>query len=210
MKVNSLNNRFYPHKEIKTDCIINMDDDWDMPYEHMSFAIDTWRGHFFQNLVSYSHLGRNHVWGKLNETYQYIYTPRRPKTNTSEFYSIALPSGLVYHRRYLHMYSFSLPRITREIVDSLQNCDDILFNFMVANHTKQGPVFIKTSAKAYSLGGLWKRGTHMDSRSYCLNKFTEIFGRMPLKYTTRMFKLDRNNTVPGKNRHFYQSSMPVQ
>ncbi|CAF3781139.1 unnamed protein product [Rotaria sp. Silwood1] len=210
MKNNSLNNRFYPHNEIRTDCIINMDDDWDMPYSHMAFAIDTWRGHFFKNLVGYSHLGRNHVPIYMNGTLQYVYSAKLLRSKKGAFYSMVLPSGFVYHRRYLYQYTYKLPQIARDLVDSLKNCDDILFNCLIANATKQGPVVIDTFAKAHNFGGLWKRSTHIKTRTLCLNKFAEIFGGMPLKYTTSVFKINRNQTVPGRNKHNFQARMPTK
>jgi hypothetical protein len=35
--------------------------DWDMPHEHLKYAVDVWKGHFFNRLVGFSHQGRNHV-----------------------------------------------------------------------------------------------------------------------------------------------------
>ncbi|CAF1484768.1 unnamed protein product, partial [Didymodactylos carnosus] len=213
MKTNSLNNRFYPYKIIKTDCIINMDDDWDMPYDHMAFAIDTWRGHFFHNLVGFSHQGRNHVIRYINGTLRYLYShtvllQKKLEPNRYPFYSIVLPSGFVYHRLYLEKYTYELPKSARDLVDTVQNCDDILFNFLVSNSTKQGPVIIDSFAKPYNFGGLWKRPIHFRTRTLCLNKFHEIFNGMPLKYTSSLFKINRNQTVPGKNKHIYQNQIP--
>jgi hypothetical protein len=210
MTKNSLNNRFYPHKQIQTDCLINMDDDWDMPYSHMAFAIDTWRGHFFYNLVGFSHLGRNHIPVYINGTLKYSYSTEILPSKKGAFFSMVLPSGFVYHRRYLYQYTYELPQTARNIVDSLRNCDDILFNFLIANATKQGPVVIDAFATAYDFGGLWKRPTHMETRTLCLNKFAEIFGGMPLKYTMNMFKIDRNQTIPGRNKHIFQDKMPMK
>ncbi|CAF4673390.1 unnamed protein product [Rotaria sp. Silwood1] len=164
MKTNSLNNRFYPHNEIRTDCIINMDDDSDMPYSDMAFAIDTWRGHFFNNLVGFSHLGSNHIPTYINVTLQYVHSNKRLLSKNGAFYSIVHPSWLVFHRRYLYQYTYKLPQSARDL---------------------QGPVVIDAWEKPYNLGGLWKRRTHMETRTLCLNKFVEIFGGMPLKYTTK-------------------------
>lgn len=35
--------------------------DWDMPHEHIKYAIDVWKGHFWDHLVGFYHQGRNHV-----------------------------------------------------------------------------------------------------------------------------------------------------
>ena len=96
MTKNSLNNRFYPHRQIQTDCIINMDDDWDMPYTHMAFAIDTWRGHFFYNLIGFSHLGRNHIPIYINGTLRYSYSTKILTSKKGPFFSMILPSGALF------------------------------------------------------------------------------------------------------------------
>ena len=209
MKKNSLNNRFYPHKEIQTDCIINMDDDYDMSHTDMAFAIDTWRGHFFNNLVGFSQQGRNHVLQYINGAPTYLYSHTHLLPKKAAFYSIVLPSGFVYHRRYLDKYTFELPQIARDLVDSVQNCDDILFNFLIANTTKQGPVVIAAFSKLKIFPGLWKRTTHLQTRTFCLNNFTAIFNGMPLKYTTSIFKIVRSQTVPGRDKHIFQDRIPI-
>jgi hypothetical protein len=50
----------------------------------------------------------------------------------------------------------------------------------------------------------------METRTLCLNKFVEIFDGMPLKYTMSMFKIDRNETVPGRNKHIFQDKIPMK
>lgn len=48
-------------------------------------------------------------------------------------------SGFIYHRKYLDIYSFELPEEARAMVAKHNNCEDILFNYMVANATGAGP-----------------------------------------------------------------------
>lgn len=48
-------------------------------------------------------------------------------------------SGFIYHRKYLDMYTHQLPHEARDYVDEVANCDDLLFNYMMANATGTGP-----------------------------------------------------------------------
>ncbi|CAF4973921.1 unnamed protein product, partial [Rotaria sp. Silwood1] len=73
--------------------------------------------HFKQriNLVGYSHLGRNHVPIYMNGTLQYVYSAKLLRSKKGAFYSMVLPSGFVYHRRYLYQYTYKLPQIARDL-----------------------------------------------------------------------------------------------
>ncbi|KAJ3189030.1 Exostoses (Multiple)-like 3 [Irineochytrium annulatum] len=192
---NTMNNRFLPFEEIATDCVISMDDDWDMPHGHITFAIRLWQAQFFHNLVGFKHLGRVHVFDEKTGRYAYH------KSGKAGGVSMVLPSGAVYHKKYHEMYTNALPRQARMTVDRLTNCDDILFNMMIANATGSGPVVIDSVAKPLEMGGLWLEPDHFAERSTCLDTFTrDIFGgEMPLKFTTTFFK-DRPNekALPGK------------
>ena len=42
-----------------------------MPFEHLRYGIDVWRGHFWNNLIGFSHQGRNHV----SSTALFLYSP---------------------------------------------------------------------------------------------------------------------------------------
>ncbi|KAJ3099914.1 hypothetical protein HDU96_010532 [Phlyctochytrium bullatum] len=177
---NSMNNRYLPFPEIATDCVMSMDDDWDMPHDHLTYAIRLWQASFFNHLVGFRHLGRQHYRGRDGKWYY--------RKSEHDAVSIMLPSGAVYHRRFHHMYSYELPGAARRVVDRLTNCDDILFNMMVANATGNAPVVIDLYAKGLDMGGLWKEPDHFRKRSDCLQTFaTEIFGHMPLRYMLNMF-----------------------
>lgn len=194
--VNSLNNRFYPWAEITTDCVVNMDDDWNMPFEHIYNAIHVWKSDFFNHLVGHHHQGRSHM--KSEGKWKY-------SRSNKKSVSIMLPSGLVYHRKYLSMYTYDLPAATRQLVDETMNCDDILFNFMVANATRAGPVVLEHWARPIDMGGLWKDPSHFDERDDCLNAFAGMFGYMPLMYTKSFFDVSTNGW-PTLEKFKYSSS----
>ncbi|GAA98239.1 glycosyltransferase family 64 protein [Mixia osmundae IAM 14324] len=216
MQRNSMNNRFVNHPEIKHSCIVNMDDDFDMPHEHLKYAIETWRGHFWNHLVGFSHQGRNHIVLPANESSseKTLYSPTfmSPQLlgDRKPFYSMVLPSGFIYHRKYLVAYEH-LPSSAHELVDRTNNCDDLLFNYLVANATQSGPILIDAWASMIpSLGvaGLWSRPTHMGVRTECLEDLNAIFGHNPLRYTTTMFKIQHETTVPGLHHHASQIELP--
>ncbi|KAI9322982.1 glycosyl transferase family 64 domain-containing protein [Obelidium mucronatum] len=127
--------------------------------------------------------------------------------NTRKAISILMPSATIYHSKYHDMYTHDLPQRARAIVQELTNCDDILFNMMVANATGAGPVVLEDGLKiekpiVFEVGdgggggkdGLWKDNEHWGKRAWCMNYFVEhVFGgRMPLK-ETRVFKDGSNN-----------------
>ncbi|KAJ3091777.1 Exostoses (Multiple)-like 3 [Quaeritorhiza haematococci] len=187
--VNSLNNRFRPYPDaIKTDCIINMDDDWNMPHEHLLYGAAVWKGHFFNHIVGFHHQGRTHKLVDGSWTYS---------RENKRAVSIILPSGMIYHRKYMKMYAEELPQTARDLVDELMNCDDILFNYMVSNATNSGPVVLEYWARPIDMGGLWKDPSHFKERNGCMNDLVNIFGRMPLRYTTSFFKNKGDQPIPG-------------
>ncbi|GAA5852127.1 hypothetical protein JCM8547_000166 [Rhodosporidiobolus lusitaniae] len=214
-KRNSLNNRFFPHEGIQYSCIINMDDDWDMPYEHLQYAVDTWKGHFFNHLVGFTHQGRNYVRREVDgedvSLYSSTFLSPQLLFGKKAFYSIVLPSGYVYHRKFLHEYTYDVPQEARDLVDELMNCEDVLVNFAFANRTGHGPVLINAWAKMIGdLGstGLFARPSHMGARTSCIRRLEEIYGGNPLKYTTSLFPIQHNTVPPGLHHYTYSDTIP--
>jgi hypothetical protein len=81
----------------------------------------------------------------------------------------------------------------------MMNCDDLLMNFVIANATNRGPVAVDDwravlrTGKWKKIGNdintaQWKQGNHVAKRDRCLNKFVKIYGRMPLMYTSTVFR----------------------
>lgn len=175
MTSSSLNNRFAVSSFVNTSCVVSMDDDWLMPLDHLQYAFDVWRKQFFDYLVGFRHLGRAHAYrdGK------YRYASER-----AHGISMVLPSGLFMDRKYLEMYS-SLPKHLLDFVDRHTNCEDILLNFMVANHTRRGPIVVNRIASELRVlgdSGLSIRSNHTKVRHECMQFFARAFGNMPLSY----------------------------
>jgi hypothetical protein len=262
---NSMNNRFRPHPRITTDCVLNMDDDWNMPHQVMFFAIRLWRHRFSDRIVGLSNLARLHG-GAGHNAAAAGYGRRSHRSgdtagqdgannggggggggqlqlseagddddddgdakglnssrdagaavdsaslplplplerawlylkNSSAPQSMALPSGMVYHRRYMAAYSAPHLAAARRLVDKLVNCDDILFNFVVANATGLPPAFVDTRGvrrvhvirRLGKEAGLWTRSAHLRHRDRCLDAFALLYGCMPLRYTRELYTID--------------------
>eukprot|EP00040_Diaphanoeca_grandis_P025841 m.143803 g.143803 ORF g.143803 m.143803 type:complete len:639 (+) comp30336_c0_seq1:81-1997(+) len=200
-KVNSMNNRFRPSELITTECIVNMDDDWNMPHTLLNYVIRLWHHSFRNQVVGIRKNARTHGinmssngGGGGDVDGKWIYMK-----NASAPMSIVLPSGMVYHRKYLDMYTFSIPQQARDLVDDITNCDDLLFNFMVANHSGTAPVFVRTSgiSKVHVIksgrSGLFTRGKHYVDRDSCLTQMAAMFGGMKLRYTPDSFSVDQES-----------------
>ncbi|KAJ3266705.1 Exostoses (Multiple)-like 3 [Chytriomyces hyalinus] len=216
---NSMNNRFKPFKELGgSQCVIAMDDDWDFPHAKLVAAIRAWQTGGYERLVGFQQQGRVHVPSTAKKVslsdlrvsgiqsdavyakeavsvkHKYGKNVQLQKAGVS----ILMPSATVYHAKYHHMYTYALPERARAVVQELTNCDDILFNMMVANATHAGPVVLADGDrvekalvfdKAGQIDGLWKDKEHWAKRLWCMNYFVEhVFdGKMPL-ISTRVVK----------------------
>eukprot|EP00056_Hartaetosiga_gracilis_P021698 m.25933 g.25933 ORF g.25933 m.25933 type:complete len:356 (-) comp9216_c0_seq1:135-1202(-) len=190
---NSINNRFVPRENMQ-DCVINMDDDWNMPHQVMYATARLWRfldGGKMNRIAGVLHNARS--FARMMSTQRPIYL-----RNDNMPLSIVLPSGMVYHKSYMYMYTHQLSPALRKVVDVTMNCDDILFNFMVANATGKPPIFVDTQTERgvhviNSLGlkrGLWTQGYHFVKRSRCLEVFEREFGKDTLQFTRTSFLIN--------------------
>ena len=80
-----------------------------------------------------------------------------------------------------------MPGNIKSWVDEHMNCEDIAFNFLIANTTGKPPIKVTPRQKfkcpecstAAMISG--DMGDHMVERSECINRFTNIYGMMPLQ-----------------------------
>jgi Glycosyl transferase family 64 domain len=199
MPSNDMNNRYLNFDEIMYDCIINIDDDVMHPLESMHQLVRLWKAHFFDYYVGWTPQGRIHV----IENNKYAYKNQSWVGRFDGISSMLLPSGSVYHRKFLDAYNSEPNRPARKVVSRVLNCDDVLMNFVIANATNRGPVLIddwnsmnrSTTLKALSedtVRAQWKKTDHMKKRAECLSEFSNIYGRMPLRYSTVLYKYDKS------------------
>eukprot|EP00127_Corallochytrium_limacisporum_P002272 Clim_evm60s109 gene=Clim_evmTU60s109 len=177
----SLNNRFLPHKGIKTECVIVMDDDIWMPLEDFNSAIEAW----MQN--------RNKMVGMFPRHHRYVVDNNRWVYEDSKTqYSMMLTKLMILDSSWLTLYSCHMPQAALDHIDANMNCEDIAMNFLISKHTGQPPLLVKGDPRDYgdnrntdlseevSNVSLGQRAEHKQGRSDCVQLFSHIFGGMPL------------------------------
>lgn len=174
---NSLNNRFLPLDNLKTEAILSVDDDAHLRHDEILFGFRVWREHR-DRIVGFP--GRFHAWD-LNTGNSWLYN-----SNYSCELSMVLTGAAFIHRHYFHLYWKWLPQAIRDKVDEYMNCEDIAMNFLVSHITRQPPVKV-TSRWTFRCPGcpqsLSEDDTHFQERHKCINFFTQVFGYMPLLNT---------------------------
>lgn len=173
----SVSARFYPYEEIETDAVFNLDEDSLLTTDELNFAFKVWK-EFPERIVGYP--ARNHYWDEAKNAWSY----------TSKWlneYSMVLTSGAIYNRYYNFLYFNTLRPAAYHIVERLQNCEDILMNFIVSDVTKLPPIKVthRKVSKETMLPGKAVTDpnyyqTRFKQRQGCVASLTEIFGYMPL------------------------------
>ena len=97
-----------------------------------------WR-HFPERIVGFP--ARTHYWDGKKKRWAYT-------SKWSNQYSMVLTGLAFYHRYYNQLYTEWLAPETRHLVDTMNNCDDILMNFLVSHVTKRPPIKV-TQRKQY-------------------------------------------------------------
>ncbi|CAG9859519.1 unnamed protein product [Phyllotreta striolata] len=174
---NSLNNRFLPLDNLKTEAILSVDDDAHLRHDEILFGFRVWREHR-DRIVGFP--GRYHAWD-INTKTSWLYN-----SNYSCELSMVLTGAAFIHRHYLHLYWKWLPQAIRDKVDEYMNCEDIAMNFLVSHVTRKPPVKV-TSRWTFRCPGcpqsLSEDDTHFQERHKCINFFTQVFGYTPLLNT---------------------------
>ena len=176
--VKSLNVRFFPYEEIETDAVFNLDDDVMLTTDEVDFAFGVWK-EFPDRLVGYP--GRSHFWDEAGSKWRYA-------SHWTNEYSMVLTSGALYHRYYNYLYMNSLSPMLLSRVEELNNCEDILFNFLLAHVTRRSPIKV-TGRKQHkessrNLQGVVEEEAAVEVRQGCLEEFADWFGYMPLLHSS--------------------------
>ncbi|RYR34718.1 hypothetical protein Ahy_A10g049720 isoform A [Arachis hypogaea] len=89
-----------------------------------------------------------------------------------------------FHKKYFSVYTNEMPASIREYVTHNRNCEDIAMSFLVANATDAPPIWVQ--GKIFEIGstGISSLGGHSVRRTECVNRFTAVYGRMPLVSTS--------------------------
>ncbi|KAF5283760.1 hypothetical protein FQA39_LY17198 [Lamprigera yunnana] len=165
---NSLNNRFLPLDNLKTEAVLSVDDDAHLRHDEILFGFRVWREHR-DRIVGFP--GRFHAWD-INTGNSWLYN-----SNYSCELSMVLTGAAFIHRHYFHLYWKWLPQAIRDKVDEYMNCEDIAMNFLVSHITRQPPVKV-TSRWTFRCPGcpqsLSEDDTHFQERHKCINFFTQV------------------------------------
>jgi glucuronyl/N-acetylglucosaminyl transferase EXT1 len=175
MESNSLQNRFLPFPSIRTNAILSLDDDVQLDAREIEFGFEVWSRNR-ERLVGWP--SRRHLWTEGHWEYD---------SNIGGSYSMILTGAAFFHRKYLELYATSLPKRVYDFVDLHKNCEDIAFNFLVANITRQSPVKVSArqsfpcdGCQERKLSGASRLTEHLHARSQCISVFAEEFGYQPL------------------------------
>ncbi|XP_012254638.2 exostosin-2 [Athalia rosae] len=176
-KENKLSNRFYPYDEIETEAMLSIDDDIVMlTADELEFGYEVWR-EFPDRIVGFP--SRTHIWDNASMCWKY-------ESEWTNHISMVLTGAAFHHKYWSYMYTRSMPGDIKEWVDDHMNCEDIAMNFLVANMTGKAPIKV-TSRKKFKCPECTNTEmlsadlSHMMERSQCINRFSSVYGTMPLK-----------------------------
>lgn len=174
---NKLSNRFYPYDEIETEAVLAIDDDIVMlTADELEFGFEVWR-EFPDRIVGFP--SRVHLWDNGTSRWKY-------ESEWTNEISMVLTGAAFYHKYYNYLYTTSMPGDIKTWVDERMNCEDIAMNFLVANITGKGPIKVTPRKKfrcpeCTNMEMLSLDVAHMAERNECINRFTKVYGTMPLK-----------------------------
>lgn len=147
-----------------------------MPNFYIFYSYEVWR-EFPDRIVGFP--SRLHIWENMTSHWRY-------ESEWTNQISMVLTGAAFHHKYWSHMYTYRMPDVIKDIVDGRMNCEDIAMNFLVANVTRKPPIKV-TPRKKFKCPECANNEmlsadlNHMRERSRCIDEFTHIYGRMPLR-----------------------------
>jgi alpha-1,4-N-acetylglucosaminyltransferase EXTL3 len=178
---NKIDNRMLPYSQIQTDCVLLADDDSPLRNDEISLGFRTWRENRHR-IVGFPM--RFHSWSMAKQKNIYM-------SKFSCEYSLILTGAVFYHRFYNYIYTYVIDQRLRDLVERVKNCDDLVFNYMVAQFTRLPPIKV-TSRSDFTcqlceqfkeFRGISHNFSHYNLRHDCLNYINSIYGYNPLLYS---------------------------
>ena len=160
---NSLNNRFYNYPEIKTDCIVSIDDDYTPTKESLYCMFEKWNK------------SKNTLVGCVPRYFDADTTPSIYTGDAAHFkskipYNFLLTGYAMFHKKYLDLYWEN--SAATDLVDINTNGEDIYFNFMHYKHCQEKRVYVHHDKKVKT----WKMDPKgISSQSGHLKKRIQMF-----------------------------------
>lgn len=208
----SLNSRFLPIANLKSDALFMVDDDVIIDCASTKESFNAWRHHpnalvgFFPRLASPPRDPKNQ-YSTIYHTWPYVYMKHR--------FNIILTKASFLHKKYLDMYFDDQhnPKEVLDYVDEHFNCEDIAMAFLVARMTNSAlkdskthgycrdcPVFTNGSITDKGLrkgistsGGKWNLSGHMEKRSQCMSFMKGIYESRGWDYPLYDVNLDKQS-----------------
>jgi hypothetical protein len=185
---NSLNNRWIatlPY--IRTDAILNLDDDVFINYDGLACLLGYWISFKGTRLVGH--------FARVDENGKYIMSELLNK----EAYSMLLPRVLLLSRKWLEAYR-DADEQHRSYVDTQEaHCDDILLNIIVSTISRAAPFRVQlpldalddyfaacATSRRLETGGLALQTDRTAKRSECLSWFFDQFHTKELKRSSEV------------------------
>uniref|UniRef100_A0A8C4PZH3 N-acetylglucosaminyl-proteoglycan 4-beta-glucuronosyltransferase n=1 Tax=Eptatretus burgeri TaxID=7764 RepID=A0A8C4PZH3_EPTBU len=176
----TISSRFMPLDVIQTDSVLSLDEDIVLSTNEVDFAFTVWQN-FPERIVGYP--ARSHFWDANKARWGYT-------SKWTNDYSMVLTGAAFYHRYYHYFYTHYLPESLKSVVDQLDNCEDILMNFLVSAVIKLPPIKV-TQKKQYKetmmqqgpKASRWADPDHFAQRQSCINSFSAWFAGMPLRHS---------------------------
>lgn len=163
----TINRRFLDSKYIKTPALFSYDDDIIMDPYDIEFGFKIWKKHRMQ-IVGFCHrcIGKN----KHNFYYLCKNAPINLVLTNQAFISKELA---------LQYYSKNNEQNTK-FVQELNNCEDILMNFVATNISNLTAVLVQRYfISIKSKNGISNKAGHYKKRIICINKFYQSFKKIP-------------------------------
>ncbi|KAK4511197.1 uncharacterized protein ATC70_012411 [Mucor velutinosus] len=164
----SLNNRFNPVDELKTDAVYIMDDDIYVDLEDLEFTFSVWRSRK-DSVVG--HFPRLHTYDSITKDATYKLIGKAP-------YSIILTKSMFIRSDYLFSYTCLLEPKLHQLVDSQLNCEDLGFSMMVSGMSHAASTFVRPKQHMEDFGlkqGISTNTAHMPARADCISDFITLF-----------------------------------
>lgn len=176
----NLNNRFKPIEDLGNDAIFSVDDDVIVPCTTLNNAFSVWQTSP-DTMVGF--VPRMHWLDQQKDGVAYYKYGGWWSVWWMGTYSMILSKAAFFHRKYLDMYTYTMPPSIRDYVTRERNCEDIAMSLLVANATGAPPIWVK--GKIYEIGshGISTLQGHTERRDKCLNDFITLYGAVPLVAT---------------------------
>lgn len=175
----SVNRRFSDANIMKTSALLSIDDDIRINPESLDFGFRVWENHQKQ-LVGFP--------CRCISKRKNIFFPKKIKFSyyCDDIYSNRLIlTGLAFlSRELISAYYSKNNKQNLNIVKKLNNCEDILMNFVAMNISNRSSILIQRRwVHIYSRNGISSKHNHRKIRDFCINAFYKSFHKLPLPIT---------------------------